>query len=171
MGLNCTGADVTINPFQAELEELSDETIMTHGFAPHNRDFVMGVYISSELSTPGNDRGNDKVYTFVATVEVEYLCVVGRRGYSLDPIYLDVDAWKAVGGPDDGVVWGKNFLSLNEHVDYVADSEAALRWTARLGFEFHEVRIESSEFHIRLVFHDLIVEENPRVIHTNTAGV
>ena len=37
-----------------------------------------------DLSTPGHDRGIDKVYTFVATVEVEYLCVIDRSGYTLD---------------------------------------------------------------------------------------
>ena len=38
-----------MNRFQAALEDLSDETIMTHGFAPYNRDFIMEVYISSGL--------------------------------------------------------------------------------------------------------------------------
>ena len=72
---------------------------------------------------------------------------------SLDVRLTDYESGKDL----DGYVWGGNWSLLYPGWTLATSSERADRWTARIGIEFHEVRIETNAYTIALVFSDLAV--------------
>jgi hypothetical protein len=77
---------------------------------------------------------------------------------SWDDVLIDWDEWEAADNPE-GFVWGKKFADAYPGLSYVTDSPLAASWTERLGHEMHEVMIETNTFLLRLVCHDLRVQQ------------
>ena len=71
--------------------------------------------------------------------------------------FIDFDAWRRVGEPP-GFVWGVCWAVAYPGLSYVAGSVLARSWSARMGREMHEVRVESNAFELRLVCDDLVVQ-------------
>lgn len=135
------------------LEQLFDLPILSHGFAPYQRDYV----IEAELGGQTEHRGH---YRFLFThCTVANLTTAVRDATwqtSWDDRFIDYNAWLAAGGPE-GYVWGVNWSSAYPGPTYIADSALASEWGSRLGRPMHEAVIETDAFRLQLVFHDLQV--------------
>lgn len=78
--------------------------------------------------------------------------------YSWDEVFIDYQAWEAAGNPE-GFVWGVNAADAYPGISYVTDSPLAASWTERLAHEMHEIAIETNTFALRLVCHDLRIDQ------------
>jgi hypothetical protein len=122
-------------------ELLFDNAIVGHGFAPHLRDYDVVV----EVIGPGEGGLGQVVgryrYRFTHCVDVKATTAVRDDVWreSWDEVFVDHQAWLDADAPPD--------------------SALAAEWRQRLGRDMHEVEIETNAFVLRLVCHDLRVEQ------------
>jgi hypothetical protein len=136
------------------LQRLFDLPILSHGFAPFQRDYV----VESEIGGRSNDRGRYR-FTFTHTVIANVTTTVSDTIWleSWDDRFTAYDRWQASGEPQ-GIVWGVNWSMAYPGPTYVHGSLLAEQWTARLGHAMHEAHIETEMFRLQLVFHELRIE-------------
>jgi hypothetical protein len=77
---------------------------------------------------------------------------------SWDDVFTDRKRWESAGEPA-GFVWGVAFVEAYPGMSYVESSERALHWAEALGQSMHEVRIETNIVDLRIVFHELRVDQ------------
>ena len=139
---------------EERLKLLVDLPILSHGFAPYRRDYV----IEAELGGQSDQRGRYR-FTFTHCVLADFITTVRDDTWqvSWDNRFIDYESWIAAGEPK-GYVWGVNWSMAYPGPSYVPDSPRAAEWSARLGQVMHEAIIETNAFRLRLVFHSLSVE-------------
>lgn len=136
------------------LEQLFDLPILSHGFAPYQRDYL----IESEIGGQSESRGR-YLFTFTHCPIANLSTTVPDATWKLswDDRFIDYQRWLASGEPD-GYVWGVNWAMAYPGPTYVEGSHLAAEWGDRLGRAMHEAVIETNAFRLQLVFHDLRVE-------------
>jgi hypothetical protein len=156
--------DADSRPVRERIEQdslLFDSAVVSHGFAPFLRDYdvVIEVPAAKPDGSSSYIMGRFR-YRFThcpeahanSTVDTE----IWRRSW--DDLFTDYQAWEAAGAPA-GYVWGVRYAAAYPGMSYVALSASARQWTEQLDREMHEVRIETNAWVLRLVFHDLRVEQ------------
>ena len=136
------------------LQQLFDLPILSHGFAPYQRDYVL----ESEIGGQSEHRGHYR-FTFTHCVVANLITTVRDDTWRLswDDRFIDYAQWLAAGEPE-GYVWGVNWSMAYPGPSYVSGSALAAEWSARLGHAMHEAIIETNAFTLQLVFYDLYVE-------------
>ena len=128
---------------------LLDSAILSHGYAPHLRDYHVLV----------ETRYERYLYRFTHCPEAWVTTAVTDEAWrvSWDEHFTDHEAWERAGAPE-GFVWGVCWADAYPGISYVESSERARGWSERLAHEMHEVAIETNTFRLGLVFHELVVE-------------
>jgi hypothetical protein len=148
-------------------ELFGDSGIVSHGYAPHLRDYDVVIDVFAALPpevTIGDTAGSYTMgryrYRFTHCPEAYVTSRVGDDTWRLswDDVFIDYDTWDAAGNPE-GFVWGVNAADAYPGLTYVMDSPLAASWTERLGYEMHEVTVETNVFILQLVCHDLRVRQ------------
>lgn len=146
---------------------LFDSGIVSHGYARHLRDYdvVLDVPAALPPEVPIGDTTGSYIigryrYRFTHCPEAHVISSVGDEIWrrSWDDVFTDYEAWEAAGNPD-GFVWGTDWADAYPGLSYVTNSPLASSWAERLGHEMHEVIVETNTFALRLVCHDLRVQQ------------
>lgn len=142
-----------------------DSAIVSHGFAPHLRDYDVVIDVPAALPPEvaiGDSTGSYIMgryrYRFTHCLEAHLLSTVSEDVWkrSWDEVFTDYATWVAASHPE-GFVWGTNHADAYPGLSYVPESTLATAWTARLGRDMHEVIMETNVFVLRLVCHELRV--------------
>lgn len=141
---------------------LLDSAVVSHGYAPHLRDYHVVVDVPAAKSDGSGEsyiRGR-YLYRFTHCPEAWVTTEVTDEAWrcSWDDHFTDYAAWERAGAPE-GFVWGVCWADAYPGISYVDGSDRARRWSDRLAHEMHEVAIETNAFRLGLVFHDLVVEQ------------
>ena len=136
------------------LEQLFDLPILSHGFAPHQRDYVLEAEIGGDSPSRGRWR-----FTFthcpVANLSSTVKDAVWRLSWGDE--FTEYSRWEAAGEPE-GFVWGVNWSMAYPGPTYIERSDLAEEWATRFGHPMHEAVVETNAFRLQLVFHDLRIE-------------
>lgn len=137
-------------------DEVFDQAVVFHGYAPHMRDYDVYIYATADPRT--GIRPEHLRYRFTHCVRASASTAVQPDVWrdSLGDEFTDYERWIAAGEPD-GYVWGVNWQNLYPGMRLLPESEEAKAWSAQLGRDFHEVRIETNGHDITLIFADLVV--------------
>ena len=144
-----------------------DSVIVSQGFAEYLRDYDFVIDVPAALppgvpigDTVGSYFEGSYRYRFTHCVEAHVTTSIEETiwRFSWDDILIDYEEWEAAGNPE-GRVWGVNQDDAYPGWSYVADSPAAASWTQKLGRQMHEVLIETNTFKIRLICHDLRIDQ------------
>lgn len=141
-------------------EVFLDSTIVSHGFAPHLRDYDIVIEVpAAKPDGSGSYIEGRYRYRFTHCPEVHVTSAVRDDVWqeSWDDHFIEYAAWENAGAPS-GFVWGVGSADAYPGLSYVPDSPLADSWTKRLGRDMHEVCVESNAFVLRLVCHDSHVE-------------
>lgn len=142
---------------QGALDEVFDQALVYHAFTPYTRDYEVIVYATADPVTgipPAHLR-----YLFRHCVEADTQSVLPLDIWrqSLDERLTNHETGKDL----DGFVWGVNWQPLYPGMTLVSPSSRTQRWAEGIGLDFHEVRIETNNQRITLVFSELQVSELP----------
>lgn len=156
-----------------------DSAIIFHGYAPYLRDYDVVVDVPAALppgipvvrqttaSTviPLGDSAGSYImgryrYRFTHSPEVHVTSRVSDDTWrrSWDDLFTDYETWETAGNPE-GFVWGVSWAVAYPGLEYVGGSELAASWAERLGREMHEITVESNTFALRMVCHDLRIDQ------------
>lgn len=122
-----------------------DFGVMSHGFAPHGRDYVLIVEV-------GRSGTHELVLTHVVETRYETRVRDDVWPRSWDDALTDYSAWEAAGAPD-GYVWGSNWSLANPGLFVAEDDPAAARWSERIGRPMFAMSVETDRFKLSLIFH------------------
>ena len=136
------------------LEQLFDLPVLSHGFAPYQRDYV----IESEIGGQSEHRGHYR-FTFTHCAVANFTTTVRDDTWRLswDDRFIDYTRWLEEGEPE-GYIWGVNWSMAYPGPTYVMESPLAAEWSVRFGQPMHEAIIDTNAFRLQLVFHDLHVD-------------
>jgi hypothetical protein len=139
---------------------------MSHGFAPHGRDYFFIIQ-----NCLGDATGTFRV-TFTHCVEYQYFTALNAKTWieSWEDLFTDYAEWEKAGEPS-GYVWGTNWSNAYPGIKNLVTSERALYWRDSLGKSMHEFELETDRFIIKLVFHALEIEkinDNKELISSTT---
>lgn len=144
-----------------------DAAIVTHGFADYLRDYDIIIDVPAALppEVPIGDTTGSYIaaryrYRFTHCPEVRVTTALGDETWrhSWDDVFTDYQAWEAAGNPE-GFVWGVKCADAYPGLSYVTNRPLAATWASRLAQEMHEIAIETNTFTLRLVCHDLRVDQ------------
>lgn len=116
---------------------------MSHGFAPHGRDYVFIIEIGGTY---------ELTLTHVVDLHVETRVRDDVWPESWDDVFTDYSVWEAAGHPE-GYVWGSNWSLAYPGLYVPNEDPAAERWSERLGKSMFAASIETDRFKISAVFH------------------
>ncbi|MEU4822873.1 hypothetical protein AB0H37_13450 [Actinomadura sp. NPDC023710] len=142
---------------QKLLDKVFKQAVVYHGFVDYMRDYEVIVRPSGDPVTgvrPAHLR-----YLFRYCVEARCQTTLSADAWtqSLDDRLTDYRS----GVDIYGYLWGVKWHVLYPGASVVAESKSAGKWTAALGIDFHEVRIETNALDLTLVFSDLQTSEVP----------
>jgi hypothetical protein len=142
-------------------ELVFDNAVVSHGFAPHLRDYDVVVDVAA--ARPDGSGGYiaaKYLYRFTHCTEAHVVTALATETWarSWDDHFTDHTAWESAGAPE-GFVWGVCFADAYPGLSYVDESKTAREWSSRLGREMHGVVLQTNAFTLRVVFHDLAVEQ------------
>lgn len=144
-----------------------DSAVMSHGFTEYLRDYDVVIDVPAALppEVPRGDTTGSYIegryrYRFTHCPEVRVTSKVRDEVWqcSWDDVFTDYEDWEAAGSPE-GFLWGVNWAEAYPGLSYVADSPLAASWAERLAHEMHEVVVETNTFAVRLVCHDLRIDQ------------
>src|SRR5512140_3302561 len=148
---------MTMKEKLAEYGGFLDVGILSHGFAPHMRDYDIVFEALWGKKEWADAKGTYRL-RFTHCPEVATITAVPdaawQQAWADD--YSDYARWIAAGEPE-GYVWGVSWSMACPGLSYVEDSQSAQRWSERLGRPMHEVLIETDAYQIRILFHDFIL--------------
>jgi hypothetical protein len=153
---------------RVESDELFfDSGIISHGYAAHLRDYdvVLDVPAALPAGVPIGDTTGSYIqgrysYRFTHCPEIRLVSTVSDETWrqSWDDLFIDYKAWERAGKPE-GFAWYVGWVDAYPGLSYVVDPPVAASWAQRLNTDMHEVEIETNVFILRLVFHDLRIEQ------------
>ena len=140
-----------------EENPLLDVAILSHGFAPHMRDYDVLIEAMWGEKEWGDARGR-YLCRFLHCPEAHIITRLSSATWrqSWDDTFADYEEWQKVGEPE-GFVWGVCWSDAYPGLKYVENSPLALKWTKEFQTEMHEAIIETNAFSIQLVFHDFTI--------------
>ncbi|MBA3812340.1 MAG: hypothetical protein H0X27_11990 [Caulobacteraceae bacterium] len=135
------------NPLRGEMREWLPEFdfgVMSHGFAPHGRDYVFILQAAGTYEL-----------TLTHVVELNYQTRVRDDVWpiSWNDTLIDYSRWEAEGSPD-GYVWGTNWSLADPGLDAPNDDRVASKWSERLGLPMYAMSVETDRFRLSMVFHE-----------------
>jgi hypothetical protein len=142
-----------------EANPLLDVAILSHGFAPHMRDYDLLMEAMWGEKEWGDAKGR-YICRFTHCPEAHVVTSVGGETWrqSWVDTFIDYAEWEKRGEPE-GYVWGVCWSMAYPGMRYVENSEPAARWSERFGKDMHEAEIETNAFTLRLVFHDFSIKK------------
>ena len=146
-----------MNPLKKHTQDWLPEIdfgLMTHGFAPHGRDYVLIVAVG------GATGGATYELTLTHVVSLHYETTVGDDVWprSWDDAFTDYEAWIEAGEPD-GYVWGTNWSLAYPGLTAHDDDPEAVEWSRRLSRPMYRATIETDRLRLSVIFHDAHVRE------------
>jgi hypothetical protein len=137
---------MTDHPLKQALDEWLPEIdfgVLSHGFAPHGRDYVFVLQAAGTYEL-----------TLTHVVEMHYETRVRDDVWprSWDDNFTDYGAWQAAGEPD-GYVWGTDWSLAYPGLRPLEGDPSAATWSERLGNAMHAITLETDRYKLRLVFH------------------
>jgi hypothetical protein len=137
------------NPLNAATRDWlpqSDFGIMSHGFAPHGRDYIFVLEVS---------RVGTFELSLTHVVELHYETRVRDDVWpcSWDDVMTNYADWIGASEPE-GYVWGSNWSLAYPGLHIDDADETAAQWTKRLGKQMHTMAVETDRFRLSIVFHD-----------------
>jgi hypothetical protein len=135
-------------------EYLFDAAILGHGWSTYMRDYMILVEPISQKA-----RGRF-LLRFTHCPEASSRTTVADETWhsSWPDHFIDYSSWQDAGEPE-GFVWGVNYSVGYPGPKLVGRSPAAAEWSKRFGKPMREFTLETEAFHLRLVFHSLVVEK------------
>lgn len=139
-----------------ELDELMatlfDNALLYHAYKRYMRDYELIVEVHVGPAAQGTYS-----YLFRYCVEAEIRTSLSHDTYrrSLDDRLIDYETGKDL----DGFLWGVKWSNMYPGWKRNPTSEKAALWSERLGFDFHEVVVETNAYIITLIFADLRIEK------------
>jgi hypothetical protein len=148
---------VVVNEAIQTLDEfpIFDVAILSHGFAPHGRDYLL---VAETNWSEG--RAGQYEYRF-SHVVAQYLETRVRDDVwrkSWDDVYTVYGEWERAGHPD-GYVWGACWSLAYPGKIVTATSPRAEEWSGRVGRAMVELSVETDRFLLTLVFHAIEVKK------------
>ncbi|QIQ02949.1 hypothetical protein [Streptomyces liangshanensis] len=139
------------------LDDVFDQAVVHHGYTNYMRDYEVIVHATADPRTGAVPSYLRYLFRFCVEARCETSLAAETWRDSLDDRLIEHES-----GVDlDGYVWGVKWHCLYPGARSVPESEAARRWSAAVGIDFHEVRIETDAHNLALVFSDLRVSEVP----------
>lgn len=139
------------------LDEIFDHAVVHHGYTDYMRDYEVIVHATADPRTGLAPSYLRCLFRYC----VEARCATSVRPEtwrdSLDDRFID----HGTGVDLDGYVWGVKWQALYPGAVLRPESETARRWSAALGIDFHEVRLDLTAHQLTLLFSDLQVSEVP----------
>jgi hypothetical protein len=137
---------VVENPLKVLLADWLPEFdfgVMSHGFAPHGRDYVLLLQAGATYEV-----------TLTHVVAAHYETRVADEVWpiSWDDVLTDYGAWEAAGAPD-GYVWGSNWSLAHPGLSALDIDPLAASWAARVGKPMYAASIETDRFKLSIIFH------------------
>ncbi len=142
-------------------DPLFDSAIVRHGFAPYMRDYDVIVEVpAAKPDGSGSYIEGQYRYRFTHCVEAHVVTTVKPETWKVSwgDDFIDYAAWEEAECPE-GYVWGVEFSDAYPGAKRILDSERAISWTEALGRRMHEIEVETNAFLIRLVCHDLRIDQ------------
>ena len=137
------------------LIELLDIPILSHGFAPHMRDYQLVIESATHKDGPGKFQ-----ITFTHCFDLKYKSAFDndllKRSWS-DKL-IDYQQWQE-SGEQNGYVWGVNWANAYPGFELKKDSKLAQKWGNSLGNPMFEMKLETNVFNLSFVFHDFKFEK------------
>jgi hypothetical protein len=136
---------------------LLDVAILSHGFAPHMRDYDVLIEAMWGEKEWGDARGR-YLCRFSHCPEAHCVTVLNGAAWrqSWADTFIDYAEWEKNGTPE-GFVWGVCWSMAYPGMRYVDNSELAAKWSKEFEMEMHEAEIETNAFTLRLIFHDFTI--------------
>ena len=134
------------NPLQKQLQDWLPEIdfgVMSHGFAPHGRDYLWVVEAPS---------GTYEI-TLTHVVELRYETRVLNRAEagSWDDLLTDYATAYLPGAPE-GYVWGSNWSLAYPGLAAPDNDTAAAQWSERTGRPMYAMSSETDRFKVSIIF-------------------
>jgi hypothetical protein len=134
-----------------------DVGILSHGFAPHMRDYEVLFEALWGRKEWADAKGTYRLrFTHCPEATIRTAVSDANWQQAWSDVFIDHARWEAAGEPS-GFVWGVCWSTAYPGVRYVDESPRARDWSARLGKPMHEVSIETEAFKIHVVFNDFTV--------------
>lgn len=143
-----TLAAMALNPLRRELVTWLPEYdfgVMSHGFAPHGRDYVWII-----------EAGGTYRLTLTHVVELHYetRVLTGKSNpEAWDDRLTDYATAYAEGSPE-GYVWGTNWSLAYPGIETPDSHPQASHWSDKTGRPMHAMSIETDRFKITAIFHE-----------------
>ncbi|MFC0843916.1 hypothetical protein ACFH04_09345 [Streptomyces noboritoensis] len=139
------------------LDEIFDHAVVHHGYTNYMRDYEVVVYMTAAPSTGIKPSYLRYLFRYCVQAQCETALPATTWESSLDDRLID----HATGADLDGFVWGVKWHPMYPGAKLLPPSDAARRWSAALGIDFHDVLIETNAHRLTLLFSDLQVTEVP----------
>lgn len=131
-----------------------DFAVTQQGFLLHGRDYAIDI-ANCITGLPGRLQ---LVFTHCVRLDYETRVPDSAWPISWTEEFTDYEKWKSAGEPA-GYVWGTNWSNAYPGLTVVENSAVANEWTTRIGREFFEITLETERFFLRIIFHDLNINE------------
>jgi hypothetical protein len=138
---------------------LLDVGVLSHGFAPHMRDYDI-VFEAMWGEKEWGDAKGRYLCRFTYCPEARVVTSVGGEAWiqSWDETFKNYAKWEKAGA-QEGYVWGVCWSMAYPGMQYIENSHLAALWSQRFGKQMHEAELETNAFILRLVFHDFSIEK------------
>ena len=148
---------MTMKKKLAEYGGFLDVGLLSHGFAPHMRDYDIVFEALWGKKEWADAKGTYRL-RFSHCPEATTMTAVPDMGWTKvwSDVFIDYSEWLAAGEPE-GFVWGACWSTAYPGLSYIEELIACESLVRALGLSMHEVSIATEAFHIRIVFHDFTV--------------
>jgi hypothetical protein len=138
------------------LSQMSDNSLLYHGYTNYMRDYEMIVYRSADSRSGIQPRYLRFLFVVCPEASVQSTLEPAVWSRSMDPKLLTE---RYVTEESSGYVWGVQAQELYPGPKVIENSARARRWADSVGVQFYEVDVEGNAHRINLVFSHLSVEE------------
>jgi len=137
------------------LDDLIDVAILSHGFLPYKRDYFFHI----ETLWKENYAGQ-YLLTFTHCYHMQFKTITGSETLkqSWDDCFINQDKWTESGEPE-GYCWWTNYMNSYPGFSQVDNSELAKKFSAELGKEMKELKVEAEIFQLNLLFHEWTIKK------------
>lgn len=142
----------------AAFDDIFDDALVLHGYAPHLRDYDL--YVDAWPGVGAAHRTTRHLrYRFTHCVRASATSAVPPEVWarSLDDRLLDRAVLDGPAEEITGYVWAVEWQCLYPGVTLLEPSQETARWESALGIPFHTARVGTNGHDLELVFSDLVV--------------
>jgi len=142
---------------RVEENPLLDVAILSHGFAPHMRDYDVLIEAMWGKKEWGDAKGR-YLCRFSHCPEAHLVTTLNGAAWrqSWADAFTDYAEWEKNGEPE-GFVWGVCYSDAYPGMRYIDNSELAAKWSEGFEKEMHEAIIETNAFKLQIIFYDFTI--------------